>query len=79
MEIFDTKVIDTVNELAEEAKRLSRNAKLPFHPLAFFAETVAMTRQESTGVSIEDIAKCFKAQFDEAELKSLVKELTQLK
>ena len=77
MEIFDTKVMDTVNELQENAKRLSRNAKLPFHPLAFFAETVAMTRQESTGVSIKDIAKCFKAQFDEVELKSLIKELNK--
>lgn len=47
----------------------------PFHPLAFFAEVVAMTRQERTAVSIEDIAKCFRYQFDEAELDTLITEL----
>ena len=47
----------------------------PLHPLGLFAEAVAMTRQEETGVSIQDVARCFKHQFDEAELESLIKEL----
>jgi len=46
------------------------------YPLGFFVEAVVFTRQEK-GVSIEDIAKVFKAQFDEAELEALIKELTK--
>ena len=46
----------------------------PYHPLAFFAEAVALTRVEP-GVSIRNIANCFKKQFDEAELESLIREL----
>jgi len=46
------------------------------YPLGFFVEAVAFTRQEG-GVSIEDIAKVFKAQFDEAELEALIRELNK--
>lgn len=69
----DIKVIQSVSA---EIDRQERNDALPFHPLAFFAETVAMTRTEGTGVSIQDIAKCFKAQFDKTELESLIMELS---
>ena len=44
------------------------------HPILFFAEAVALTRQEP-GVSIARIAQCFKKQFDEAEMEALVREL----
>lgn len=37
-----------------------------------FAKAIAITRLEDGGVSIEYIAKCFKAQFDEEELKALI-------
>ena len=47
-------------------------------PVGFFAEAVAYTRKEP-GVSIEDIGKCFRAQFDEAELLALTHELTKPK
>ena len=67
----DIKVMDTLREL-EQAEL---NANLPIHPIAFFAENLAVARRENSGISIEDIAKCFKAQFDEAELESLIKEL----
>ena len=70
----DIKVMDTIKKMEEEQGIF--NARY-VNPLAFFAECVGMTRQESTGVSIEDIAKCFKAQFDEVELKSLIKELNK--
>jgi hypothetical protein len=50
----------------------------PYHPLSFFAESVALTRQEP-GVSIEDIAHCFKAQFDFEEVQSLIRELSTVK
>ena len=47
-------------------------------PIEFFAESVARTRNEGDmGVSIKDIARCFKAQFDEAELSALIHELNQ--
>ena len=65
----DIKLIQSIQEFVD-----SKLNELPYHPLAFFAESVALTRQEP-GVSIEDIAKCFKAQFDESELKLLIKEL----
>ena len=70
-DIRDIKVMDTLKEMIEAEESL----KKPFHPLAFFAEVVGSTRQESTGVSISDIAKCFRYQFDESELKALIKEL----
>lgn len=64
----DIKVIDTLREIGYIEK-----ARESF-PVGFFAEAVAYTRKEP-GVSIEDIAKCFKAQFDESELESLIVEL----
>jgi hypothetical protein len=42
-----------------------------------FANAVEDTRNEGTGVSIEDIAKCFRYQFDKAEIKSLITELSK--
>lgn len=64
----DIKVIDTLREMQREESQ-----KDPvYHALAFFAESIAIARND---VPIEDIAKCFKAQFDEAELKALIKEL----
>ena len=66
----DIKVIDTIREMQEE-EMFYRTAT----PVMLFAEAVADTRMEKGGVSIRDIAKCFKAQFDEAELKSLISEL----
>ena len=48
----------------------------PTHPIALFAEAVAMTRMECHGVAIADIAKCFKAQFDNEEIAALIRELT---
>lgn len=47
-------------------------------PVLFFAEAVALSR-EQPGVSIEEIGKCFRAQFDEAELSSLIHELNKPK
>jgi hypothetical protein len=69
----DIKVIETINKWIQEDK----NIGFPpiYHPLAFFAEAVALTRQ-GPGVSIENIAKCFKAQFDDEELKALINNLT---
>lgn len=48
-------------------------------PVEFFAEAVARTRQEDKrkGVSIKDIAGCFKVQFDAEELSALIHELNQ--
>lgn len=66
----DIKVIDTLREMAE-ADEYVVNAHR-HSPLLFFAEAVALTRGEP-GVSIEDIAKCFQKQFDEAELATLKK------
>jgi hypothetical protein len=53
---------------------LNKNLNLPF-----FAEAVGMTRKEATGVSIEDIGKCFRKQFDEVELSQLIHELNKSK
>ncbi len=64
----DIKVIDTLREMDYIEK-----ARVSF-PVGFFAEAVAYTRKEP-GVSIKDIARCFKAQFDESELESLIVEL----
>lgn len=66
----DIKVGDTIEEM-----KYLEHAREKF-PLGFFAEAVAYTRKEP-GVSIEDIAKCFKFQFDKAELESLIKELSK--
>jgi len=67
----DIKVRDTMRELLEDLSIFDAR----FHqPVGFFAEAVAFTRKEPV-VSIRDIAKCFKAQFDEAELESLINEL----
>ncbi len=68
----DIKVIDTLKEMDYIEK-----ARLNF-PVGFFAEAVAYTRKEP-GVSIEDIGKCFRAQFDEAELSALIHELNKPK
>ena len=70
----DIKVLDSLREMMRDNEM---NAALPFHALAFFAEAVAMTRQEETAVSIEDVAKCFLHQFDEAELSALIHQLNQ--
>ena len=65
----DIKVWDTIKDLEDEAQALST-------PLGFFAEAVAISRREP-GVSIENIGKCFRFQFDEAELTALIKELNK--
>ena len=49
----------------------------PTSPVSLFAEAVYMTRMECHGVPILDIAKCFRKQFDEAELENLIVELTK--
>jgi hypothetical protein len=69
----DIKVIDSIRDFVE-----SKMGEKPYHPLSFFAESVALTRQEP-GVSIEDIAHCFKAQFDFEEVQSLIRELSTVK
>lgn len=68
----DIKVRDTLEELA-----YIDHAREKF-PVGFFAEAVAYTRKEP-GVSIKDIGKCFRAQFDEAELSALIQELQKPK
>lgn len=65
----DIKVRDTIEELQYLEYAIKK------FPIGFFAEAVAFTRKGS-GVSIHDIALCFKAQFDEAELSTLIKELS---
>jgi hypothetical protein len=68
----DIKVFDDLNAMMEDQKWWGGKHS----PVEFFAEAVARTRNEGvSGVSIEDIARCFKAQFDEAELSALVNEL----
>ena len=64
----DIKVMDTLREMKENEAYLLGTYYM--NPVLFFAEAVAMTRQQN-GVSIEDIAKCFLKQFDEAELSAL--------
>ena len=68
----DVKAIDELAKFYVEAHTEGK----PYHPLAFFAEAVALTRAEP-GVSIVDIAKCFKAQFSTEELESLIANLKQ--
>lgn len=69
----DIKVIDTLREIQSDQEWW--NGK--HSPIEFFAEAVARTRQEdeTKGVSIRDIARCFKAQFDKAEVDLLIREL----
>ena len=67
----DIKVIDTIREMEEDSQIFDARY---LHPLGFFAEAVAFTRKEP-GVSIKDIAKCFKFQFEKEELERLIKEL----
>ena len=45
----------------------------------YFYFAVKDTRQEATGVSIKNIAKCFVELFDEAELEFLIRQLKNLK
>jgi hypothetical protein len=68
----DIKVIDTLNEIYTDQVWWAGK----HNPIEFFAEAVARTRIEGpAGVSIENIAKCFKSQFDASELSTLIKEL----
>jgi len=73
----DIKVLETFKEIMDDQEWWAGK----HHPIEFFAEAVARTRQEdiSKSVSIENIAKCFKAQFDEAEIIALIKELNKPK
>ena len=71
----DIKVIDTLKKLQSDEEWW----KGKHSPIEFFAEAVAITREERGGVSIEDIAKCFRYQFSEEELSSLIKELNKPK
>ena len=64
----DIKVIDSLREKDEMEAYLINSYN--HSPLLFFAEAVAVTRKEP-GVSIEDIARCFYHQFDDAELSAL--------
>ena len=67
----DIKVLDTLNKIKEDQDWWSQ----PHSNIVFFAEAVALMRMEKTGVSFEDIAKCFKAQFSKEELESLINQL----
>lgn len=69
----DIKVMDTLREMRKDVDYIMNSYY--YSPILFFAEAVSLTRKEP-GLSIQDIAMCFKKQFDTAELKSLVKELT---
>lgn len=44
-------------------------------PVDFFSDVVAGTRNEITGVSIEEIAECFKEHFEKEEIEALIKSL----
>ena len=72
----DIKVMDTLREIQSDQEWWNGRHS----PIEFFAEAVARTRQENPamGVSIEDIARCFKAQFDSSEIISLVLALSKL-
>jgi hypothetical protein len=48
----------------------------PTHPVALFAEAVAMTRNSCHGVGVIDIAKCLKKQLSDAEIDVLIMELS---
>lgn len=60
----DIKVMDTLKELENDSY-----ATKIFHPIAFFAQTLGIVKDD---MSIEDMAKCFKAQFKEEELSKLI-------
>ena len=68
---MDTKVFDTLGQIMEDQEWWRGKHSV----IEFFAEAVARTRLETGGVSIRDIARCFKAQFDASELQALVQEL----
>ena len=68
--IKDIKVQDTVNQVDYILSLMLSGQGIPL-----FAEAVAQTRKERGGCSIQDIAKCFKAQFAKEEVESLIKEL----
>jgi hypothetical protein len=72
----DIKVFESLQNMMDED---SWWFKQKHSPIEFFAEAVARTRQEDVnkGVSVKDIARCFKAQFDETELSALIHELNQ--
>ena len=72
----DKKVIESVREMEREDEYI----QMAYHhsPLLFFAEAVAMSRREP-GVSIEEIGKCFRHQFDASELSALIHELNKSK
>lgn len=72
----DIKVLDSLKELASNEAYVI--AAYYSNPLLFLAEAVSLTRKEP-GVSIEDIGKCFRMQFDEAELSALIHELNKPK
>ena len=69
----DKKVIASLKEMETQENYLL--GTYYEHPVLFFAEAVHRTRQQDGGVSIREIAKCFKGQFDEAELEALIREL----
>jgi len=71
----DIKVINTLKEIQADQEWWNGRHS----PIEFFAEAVARTRQENRemGVSIVDIAKCFKAQFAEEEVVALINELNK--
>jgi len=75
MTTSDIKVIDTLKEIQEDQAWWAGKHS----PIEFFAEAVARTRQENQemGVSIKDIARCFKAQFSEEEVVALINELNK--
>ncbi len=65
----DIKVMDSIYQAMNEYPYISNVER--------FAEAVSDTRNETRGVAIEEIAKCFRYQFDEAELESLIRELSK--
>ena len=70
----DKKVIESLREMDEQD--VYNLTTYHTNPLLFFAEAVSLTRKEP-GVSIEKIALCFRHQFDESELSSLIHELNK--
>lgn len=65
----DIKVLDTIKEI--EVLQDFQN------PIEYFANAVEMTRRGDLGVSIEDVGKCFRYQFDTFEIISLIHELSK--
>lgn len=66
----DEKVIETLERWEEHAKYMYLHAH---NPLLMMAEAVSMSREFS--LPIEEVAKCFKAQYQEPELRKLIEEL----